>query len=505
MVRGPNLFWEGCLTLALALTFACTSNTEYELSVGPLEVTDPLEVGELCFVESCEVAPDAIPPDACQRVEKREGSPPLMLPFTIPDGAGAVRVALRNRDCSLAAVGCSPLPSSGNQLHIAVAPTTRICENELICCAGRCVGFAEVCPRPDGGVDGGLDAGMLDADMRDAPPLDGGTLAVAHLRPADAMPGTAGLLLADTIIDTDALTIEGLVLPAGVSFDSAPQIVSSGAPVAVLRVGSLEVSGNVQVRGGRPFVIIAETHVRIAGLLDLGATAELPGPGGFPSEIGEGAGSNATGKAGGGGAGHLGPGAQGGRATTGTSGAAGEEAASPTVLRGGAGGGRGVQTAPTCRHSGLGGGGGGVLQISAGAEIVIASGGVIDCGGGGGSAACPHSPAGGSGGGAGGTVYLQATRVVQGGTLVANGGAGGGGGYENASTRGQDGSRALAGSLGGDGRVQGGAGGALMTEPETPVGDTASGGGGGGSAGPIYIEAMEVEDTGTTSPRPILL
>lgn len=313
-------------------------------------------------------------------------------------------------------------------------------------------------------------------------------------------PATAALELGDALIDTTALTIDGVV-PIDASF--VPALQSNGPEVAVLVVDSLVVTGTVRVVGGRPLVIVGTT-IDVDGVIDGGARSVVPGPGGGAAGVGIGAGGSTSKPfvevcdpgGGGGGFGQLG--ASGGlESCASTQGAGG-----PVYGDGGlgtlvAGSGGGLASGGACPRS-TGGAGGGAIQLTAYGVLTIT--GAITVGGGGGEGGpyCEDNDAGaGAGGGAGGAIFLEARAVDRRGMLAANGGGGGAGG--NGST---ENGAVGDGEAGGDGRLDGmgsggesgattsgdGGAGGSQSAPPTP-GEAAdfNPGGGGGGAGRIVV------------------
>jgi len=379
----------------------------------------------------------------------------------------------------------------------------------------------------DGGVDPTGDGGSAGDDASPTP------LVVSHVDPADADPGTDALALtANATIDTNARTISGVTLPAGVTFEHVAQ--PGGPEVAVLRVGSLDIAAAAQIRvtGSRPLVVIAATAINVKGTLDAGARRAVPGAGGGPHDqphTGRGvAGANDGGAGGSGGVGDSG-GSGGGFGTVGGGGgggggpisdpkitiagpAGGAAHGTPelAVLRGGGAGGVGspCMTEP-------GGSGGGAIQLSAFETITVD--GVIHVGGGGGGRGyrCPSTGGSGGGGGAGGAIFLEANAITLGGTLAANGGGGGSGADSPNSLDGIFGADAEAAASAAPGAAQvnggiGGAGGAGGWRDADAVkgADTgyANGGGGGGAVGRIVVRShLTTTPSGIASPTAVFL
>ena len=321
---------------------ACSSSSELELQVGPLDLTQDKQTIEMCFVESCSESIDAADPEACIILPIGSG---LRMPRDIPANAGAVQVRLRSADCSSTVAGCAPLPEKGGALSVEVASVGGACGAGQLCCRGECKAPESLCAdNPDGG-DPPLDMGLDGTEPRDfgqdaptdADPGDADASVpwtVAHLQAKDSKPGSAPLVLAGEVIDTSALTVGDEALPAGITFESVPQSDPTASAVAVLRVDSLEVQGTVRVQGSRPLVVVAASTIRIAGILDVAAQLSSAGPGGFAPSAGRGAGGNSAGRAGGGGAGHAQAGAEGGAASVGTPGRGGMATATSGSLTG---------------------------------------------------------------------------------------------------------------------------------------------------------------------------
>lgn len=485
----------GLLAGLLAGLVGCGSDSEYSLSVrtDPPDLAQSFDVLHYCVVRSCGAEAD---PSVCGVLRRTDAS--MSIALDLPAEATAIQVTLSSDDCVRRATGCTGdltfESGEGTTIEVVAREAPGNCDVG-VCCGGQCLGRCET-------LDAGLDARNLDAltlDARtDAPASD---WAAAHLSLADSEAGADGLVLDGEIIDTDALTVGGAPVGGGNVFETVSQL-DGGGRTAVLRVGTLGLRGEVRVTGSAPLLIIAAGDVEIAGVLDLGAEGGTPGPGGFRTDIGRGAGGPGMASAGGGGAGHLQAGAPAGVRTG--SGVAGVTAPS-AFLVGGSGGGS-AQSEVGCRNSG--GGGGGAVQISTRGDIVITPAGAIDVGGGGGDRDCPNieSEKGGPGGGAGGMIYLQAARITNSGILVANGGGGAASGGRQPGLNGNDGTRTTQQASGGDGNPGttlpgGGAGGSLEGDPiagEAAMSNGLSGGGGGG-AGPIYVQG-EFTSRGTTSP-----
>jgi hypothetical protein len=355
----------------------------------------------------------------------------------------------------------------------------------------------------DGGMDVGPDLADLPLDatadavtdmVLDAPDTTPPPFGV-HVPLANRTGGTTDLELdgmdeAATEIDTTALTIGGLEVPDGITFEALPAD-GSGPELAVLHVGAFTVTtGRVRVTGVRPLVVLAAGAIQLDGVLAAGGVGPLPGPGG--NDAGRGRGTGAVGTEGGGGAG-FGTRGGSGSATTEETRAAGGAAYGTTllvILQGGSGGGPGADGTI------LGGGGGGAVQLSSLVSITIGDLGGIDAGGGGGSADTGQGF--GGGGGSGGALVLQAPSLALRGTLSANGGAGG------CSTAGEDAKDALLPAIGGAavcGRC-GGNGGYGNDLPEAD--NLCQGGGGGGAIGRIVLLSNDLTGDGLITPAAVM-
>jgi hypothetical protein len=251
---------------------------------------------------------------------------------------------------------------------------------------------------------------------------------------------------------------------------------------------------------GHPVVLYSATAIVVDGILDLGGSGSIAGPGGgnggvnanaVPCRGGAGtAFATGFGEGGGGGGGET-AGGNGAPSNQATFGIAGSQCSAPSAipLRGGNGGGAGG-FAGTLR-GGPGGGGGGAIALVAMLNISVT--GTIGVPGGGGITGAIGD--GGGGGGSGGAIFLEApTVLVTDGQLTANGGGG-------AAGRASSGSRgsltttvpAVGGNFNG---ARGGSGGAAMTAPanganfnDGATNTISVGGGGGGAVGRILIKA----------------
>lgn len=362
--------------------------------------------------------------------------------------------------------------------------------------------------------------------------------------------GDATFAACDSWIVDSATMIDTGIEPAAWMHEGEVSVVAQGPgepEVFVVRVGRFEIAEGVQlvVRGSRPLIIIAFEAALINGIVDVGATGQISGPGGGVATIcGDGSGpQDGTGGSdlranpddgfGGGGGGFGTNGGEGGGDPL-TRG--GEPSAMATLvpLRGGCPGGRGGSTSAGASRGtgGIGGGGGGAIQVSAAAITIDGS---IFSPGGGGQGAQPDTgslncgDAGGGGGGAGGAILLEGESVTidPQSRLVANGGGGGAGcdATLGVAASGQDGERPgndQTDGIGGAGQNGGGEGGdgdgvgpnSSGHDGQTAVATGSGSGGGGGGFGRIRINTpsgemlcsgMTISGTctvGQVSPRP---
>ena len=302
-----------------------------------------------------------------------------------------------------------------------------------------------------------------------------------------------------TAIDTHNLTINGAAPPSGVTFTF-----QSG--VAVMSVGTWNVTSNVTVTGDAPLVVVAAGAVVFSSGVKIhaDATGSAPGPGGNAACSAAGAGVPHNGETGSGGGGNFGGGASSGQIPAGST-----YGGKITDLCGGAAGGTGTRANnldTTCANSGNGGGGGGFVQISSAVSIMIPAG-LISVNGGGGDGSCHHNqpaPSLGSstaqpgGGGSGGEIFLEAPTLSIGGGLntglFADGGGGGGSdGTGTSATAGSDGNTLLSSAPGGTGSQGNGGAGAFSADSMTVTPATAPtmtdpySGAGGGGVGRIWL------------------
>ena len=309
---------------------------------------------------------------------------------------------------------------------------------------------------------------------------------------ASAYKTNAGNLSGVTAIDTTALTINGAAPPTGVTF-----AIDNG--IAVLSIGTWNITSTVTVTGNAPLAVIAAGSVVLSGNAALHADANLatPGPGGNAPCSATGAGHDATSSEAPGGGDYGG-----GAAGPPDAGAAGATyGALLTDFCGGSHGGAGTPPFGTGCTQVAGGAGGGAIQISSAVSILVESS-TISAAGGGGTSDCYSSfsgttaEAGQSSGGAGGEIFLEAPMVsvtdpstLHTGLFANGGGAGGAHGLKGTGTgvvvvpgtNGSNGQSAQAAATGvGNGAYS--PDGTQLT-PATYV----SGGGGGGGVGRIWL------------------
>lgn len=251
---------------------------------------------------------------------------------------------------------------------------------------------------------------------------------------------------------------------------------AAGQPDACMLIArDLSVTGNLQVTGSRPLVLVGE-NVTISAVVDVASHRGAPvAPGGNASQCNAFAGTPvASTNGGGGGAGgsFMAKGGNGGRGqdATSTGGvAAAADGTAPTVLRGGcAGQTGGAGTAA----AGPAGAGGGAIYVAS-SRLSLPSTGAINVSGAG--ATGGGTFAGGSGAGSGGMIVIHTVQLaMSGGRLIANGGGGASGGTSSAN-----------GVSGND---------PVVTAPTTP----ATGGNGGGSSGGNGFAGASQAQTGAT-------
>src|SRR5262245_8735897 len=127
----------------------------------------------------------------------------------------------------------------------------------LAACSFDSSGVGNGSPQP------GIDAAPPNVDAPisiDGPMVtpDGARATIPHVPPGHDNFGTSDLTLTSSTIDTTALTVTGVVLPAGVTFDASPQNCAQCPELAILHVFALTVpTGSiVRVIGTRPLVIL---------------------------------------------------------------------------------------------------------------------------------------------------------------------------------------------------------------------------------------------------------
>jgi hypothetical protein len=403
------------------------------------------------------------------------------------------------------------------------------CPSPFMCVDGRCQ--PEGGAAADGAPDGSIpppDAVPVDAPSNgepdascgellpftpsifDACVLDGIQPALSLLAPLQ--PDLSGAYQIDT--DTAILTgpdVGPIQLPSTV-------IDQVGAPdLLIVATRSLVIGrdAGLGITGDRALALVALGDLTVQGQISAGAVGTLNGPGGnVPESCATGRGAEGVvqivdatmGGSGGGGGGFGdvgGPGApveESGGAPSDGGFAGGVPGLVP--LRGGCAGGKGGLP-----QGGAGGGGGGALQLVAGGELLIESGGFVTARGGRGLGihAVDGNSSGGGGGGSGGGLLLEASTIVINGAVTANGGGGGEGARTGDNTvDGQDGRdsqnvRATggiglgSGGNGGDGGAAIGVAGLPGQEGDTFGGLPAGGGGGGGSAGRIHLRSVAAD------------
>ena len=276
-------------------------------------------------------------------------------------------------------------------------------------------------------------------------------------------------------------------------------IAQDGGPdICVLRYGTIQIAGQGQlvVNGTRALALVADSAVRIDGILEVGGRGRTNGPGGGTMKSGV----PSTADGGGGGAGFATSGAAGGSASgDGGGGTGGDSTTDPALVTVLLGGGHSVGPISLRVDPPLGGGGGGAVTIIACRGEVSVTGTISASGGGGEGGKrglVVDSFFAGCGGGAGGNVVMQGMSVTITGQLFANGGGGGAGGVLNSGQTidpgqpGSDGKRSstdnASGGIGVNGAGSGGTGGRqgmLPTIGLHPPATSGFPGGGGGSVG----------------------
>lgn len=288
--------------------------------------------------------------------------------------------------------------------------------------------------------------------------------------PADSMDSSAGSIdlageAADIYFNTDTGEISdgigNIVREAGTGYDAATgttfTIIDQGAEapqIGVFVVGGFSLPSGTTLYGEglNALAIAASGTMVIDGIINVCASGQDPGPGGWaggdagaagagqcPGSPGGGGDSscidgiyNPQCSAGGGGGGYGGTGGKGGDSNVTmifAGGDGGGPCGTPEIspLIGGSGGGGGAFASGNPSSSpGTGGGGGGAVQIVSALSVAFGDSGGIHSGGDGGG---ESDGGGGGGGGAGGGILIEApdVDVASGVILAANGGGGGGG------------------------------------------------------------------------------
>jgi hypothetical protein len=276
----------------------------------------------------------------------------------------------------------------------------------------------------------------------------------------------------------------------------------AGVRVGILRARSITVdmSGELLVRGSLPLIIAANEPIDILGRVSAAAVKEDAYAGGFPSPTtrgnGSGPGAGQLGTVGqftpSGGGSYCGVGGH-GALTFGQTGAVANggmtygAATLIPLLGGSSGGGGGNET----------GAGGGALQIVSAKQITIGATGRVDAGGGG-------ARNNASGGGSGGAVLLESPIVSLNGVVAANGGGGSAARGGSGGPDGQASAQPAAGETASDGADLDGAGsaGANLNGEDGKSSSTNNSLGGGGGAGRIRVNTQAGSGalTGTLSP-----
>jgi hypothetical protein len=357
----------------------------------------------------------------------------------------------------------------------------------------------------DDGVDGGAVMACAWATHFDACELPG-------MPPAQALVLNGGTKWTFTTLGTGGF---GPVTPAGGFVIRKLSQTGGGRDVLALYTSAftLGAGATLDVTGDKAFVIVADSTIEIAGVLDAGSHTGNSGP----PVIGPGAndigcagslngGVSSGGSSGGGGGGALAAnGGLGGDGNNGgPGGVAGARVALPAFIRAGCAGGTG---GGSTTNDGNGGNGGGTVELAARGAITVT--GHINAGGGGGEGGAKQQ-GGGGGGGSGGIISFHAPTVTFAPTavIVANGGGGGSsGGDEDSGHSGNDGPLAATSARGGGDPGSdraGGDGGALTKTDGSPGagGNNGSGGGGGGggSVGYVMVRAGSFSPAGVVSP-----
>jgi hypothetical protein len=325
----------------------------------------------------------------------------------------------------------------------------------------------------------GSDGGIVDGPI-DTPPNEfcygAGVVSACF-----ASKPTGGVTLSNTTINTDTYACATVI-------GSVPGCVVAGDSIAT--------SGQVNVTGSKPLVLVAVTTINVSGTLDaashlggqVGAAADYAScnPGTPPSGAHDGGAGGSFGTTGGDGNGV-------GKGVAGTTIAA-------TSLHGGCPG----QDGGGGNHGVHGHGGGAIYFIADGSIAVVGALDVSGSGATGGQA----TQSGGGGGGSGGMIVFDAPSVTAG-AIYANGGGGGEGGTAggNAGGSGQDPNNAATAAPGGTGSSSAGDGGsggvaAAGGQPGSAGNSGGGNGGGGGGVGVIKLYRAISISGGAVSPPP---
>lgn len=427
----------------------CTTQADCD-AVG-LPVGSDCADGEQCIGNACVV------PTTCQAMSD------CMEPTPICDTASGTCVqCLDATACSGALPACGPdhtcvecvdNSTCGGRICDLTTNSCRGCTDDSECPGGFCAPATMTCQR---------------------------SIVPAFVPNACDNAATSDLTVAvDTIIDTSNATNcnGGLVAQAG------------AREICVVHHGNVSIQSGVTLTftGSRPVALVADDTLSVDGVIEVGATGTVDGPGGGVTTSG----GNESANDGGGGAGFATAGAPGGSQTVDgggvNGGAIGTDPSSTSVLVGGS----------RASDATAGGGGGALSVISCRGTVTIS--GTIASGGGGGLGGPVGATAAGFGGGSGGYVALEGRMIVLTGQLFANGGGGGSGAHDNgtAGVAGSDGLRATAAAPGGGAIVGvGGAGGFAAVAPTAGLKKgtvqkqgvliTTGPGGGGGSVGFLH-------------------
>ncbi|MFT3695119.1 MAG: hypothetical protein QM831_18425 [Kofleriaceae bacterium] len=271
--------------------------------------------------------------------------------------------------------------------------------------------------------------------------------------------------------------------------------VMNNPPWCVIAGTSVTVSGNANITGSKPLVLVA-----VAGEVDVNATLDaashINGQNGAANASGADcdAGMDPDNGAGAGGS----YGAKGGTGGNGDAMHGQPGNTKPADMRGGCAGQNGKGGTP-----GNGGLGGGAVYLIATSKIVVT--GAINASGSGGHKASNNGSAGGAG--SGGLIGLDSPIVTNtNGVIFANGGGGGEGANNqfggNDGNDSNNGNKANGGSGGTNNGGDGGDGGYDMTAAENGKNGNSGAGGGGGGGGVGYVKLFQATTItgGTVSP-----